>query len=724
MRFFHKIAPWLDTFFVIIIFSFCYYNYYFNISRLSIEGQTENGDAVAVYWRIGTQSYSQKNIRFSYIDTSTHTLPALLPGVGRITALRLDPPPSTTITILKQITFEQPGFTSIVANAGNDFANILPLHEINQMTLQGGRLYVSHDRNDPHVELTLAPQLEMTAFIREIAQGMFALALVLLLLAFLKKIVRAANARASCANLHGADSASAIMVFFFLVMATVILGHVPCGEVLRKDAFAYLVKAVQITHGDWTPLEHGVMGWPIFQAFFLKLFNVSSIFYAMIVSRLLSVILMAAIIIPCYFLCRKILNPYATVVALSGIALSPRFIYMGKDAMTEPLFLLLAVTVVVLLTNDEACSPARMLCAAALAGLSFWVRPNGLFLLPVVFGSVLFAVFRHRKNFSLLFAAPLVFFLVALFQLYDRFRTFGGALHFGANSKYLVSSYQDVWAVNVSAPTWREYILTNSWPDYFHKFVENGLFKVLGYVHRLPGHVWPYLFWVACVFFLVVKKDRKLVPIWLVFTFFILGLVPVADIYGTLRHVYVLLPFLIIIAAKFLGELIARIPARTARFFCTCIFVVFLIMQAGIPGRTALYSPALPMVHDRWAKWAAGHLTGMTAIIEGADLIQMHLSYETLGRMNIDHAPDALSLFRPGNYPHLAAAMKDLDAVQTRYLLLDPLNMRQRPFFNEVYAQEWQGTWRRIKSFRFVHGTPWIIREMDVFERIPVPERN
>lgn len=70
--------------------------------------------------------------------------------------------------------------------------------------------------------------------------------------------------------------------------------------IYRYDPFYYLIKAIEITDGNWVPDKTSFMGWPIVEALFLKLFWVQDIDVAILFTRILSSLIMALTIIPLY----------------------------------------------------------------------------------------------------------------------------------------------------------------------------------------------------------------------------------------------------------------------------------------------------------------------------------------------------------------------------------------------------------------------------------------
>jgi hypothetical protein len=383
---------------------------------------------------------------------------------------------------------------------------------------------------------------------------------------------------------------------------------------------------------------------------------------------------------------------------------------MGAAAMSEAVFVLLTVWVLYLLVDADK-SLRRILFATVLASLAYYVRPNGLFLLGTILLVQLYHLRTNPRAWYLLGVLPALFVVVSLPHLIPRALAFGSPLDFGSNSKYLVDSYAQVWIHNVQAPGLFEYLRTHTWVDYYERFVAGGLFKVLRYIHQVAGQGWPWLFYGGLAWLALVRWDKRFLPLCAMLLVYVAGLSLVVYIYGTPRHVFVLVPVVLILAAKFLSELSALIWRPAALYVALGAMLVIAGLNVQVPKTWSLRNFAVPYVKDDWAVWVADHLKGAVLVIEGRDLVDMSQPYAVIGRRNLAGAEKPLRSYHPGAYANLAEAMPVFEAEQVRYMVLDPMHIRRRPYLKDVYSSQWSDHFKHLAHFELGHQ----IRDVDVF---------
>jgi hypothetical protein len=250
-----------------------------------------------------------------------------------------------------------------------------------------------------------------------------------------------------------------------LVSLLVRLAFTPFGPVLVSDAYAYVVKALEVAHGDLTPMRSHAIGWPLAMAPVRLALPDMAMTARMDVARVFSCVLGAAIVVPLYWLARALLGAPRALLVVALFTFSPVLVRSAGSAMTEPLFTLLLV--VALWAAVEAGRPGvSPLLAPAVAGLSFWVRKDGLFVAAVV----LALLWLRRRAISppparLMAAAALAFVVVVAPSAWQRYRAFGSPTDFGANNKYFVDEREHVWSSNVPVPGFLDYVRTHDTGD-------------------------------------------------------------------------------------------------------------------------------------------------------------------------------------------------------------------------------------------------------------------
>ncbi len=161
---------------------------------------------------------------------------------------------------------------------------------------------------------------------------------------------------------------------------------------------------------EWAPAN---IGWPIFLSFWFSLINLDSSFDYMQFQRILSIILSSLITIPIYFLCRKFFNHKISLVGVTLFAFEPRIILNSILGITEPLFILLGISsLVIFLRYDKK----GILIAFTLVSFATIVRSEGIFLLITI--SILFFIKNKiSKEILKTYLPGLIIFLLILIPI-------------------------------------------------------------------------------------------------------------------------------------------------------------------------------------------------------------------------------------------------------------------------------------------------------------------
>jgi hypothetical protein len=103
---------------------------------------------------------------------------------------------------------------------------------------------------------------------------------------------------------------------------------------------------------------------------------------------------------------------------------------------------------------------------------------------------------------------------------------------------------------------------------------------------------------------------------------------------------------------------------------------VFILYSLVPPVGGKITSPNHPD-HDglKWGRWIAENVHGKLAIIEGADLIAMHLH---------DNKSIRLSALRPGYFENLDTALEWFKKEGVTHLAIDDLNIHRRSYLKEI----------------------------------------
>ena len=503
-----------------------------------------------------------------------------------------------------------------------------------------------------------------------------------------------------------------IGILFYLIGLLFILANTTLFDrVLREDAFCYIHKGMEITNGDFGLVRFQAIGWPLFLSIVYKILGVKELFIAMYVARWVSILCICLSVIPISIICKKVAgDKYSDgvcIVVLTAFSLSPLIYFAGRHAMTEPLFLLLALLCIVFMM-EEKTTIRSIILASFFASLAYYVKPNGIFLLGVILITLFIrGDFRRKALLQNLILALIVFILVSLPHLVVRYIEFGSPFDYGPNSKYFVDSYKEVWADNIPNPSIIEYLRSHNFHDYYNKFIDKGLLHVLNNIFSdsFVISIWRYLFVMSIIISILIKKNKRYYPLFVLITVSIIGLSFVFHIFGNYRHLIYLIPFFLIFASGALCELEFIKNVKFVNIALTFVLAITIIYAPKIDFLKKNHFD-IPVVKDIWAVWAAKNITGNVAIIEGGDLLVMSQYYKSDSKKRIqrkfDEVRQMIKPMRPGLYESMDQAIKDFKKMGIHYIITDKCNIHRRPYLKEIKKDKWKNIFQHMKYFE--HG--------------------
>lgn len=175
------------------------------------------------------------------------------------------------------------------------------------------------------------------------------------------------------------------------------------------DNFTYATAINYLGHlpMDYTPANNG---WPIFLSFWFSIINLDNSLQYMELQRVISVILSSLITIPVYFLCKKFFDEKIALVGAALFAFDPRIILNSVLGITDPLFILLGVSsLVIFLKYDRK----YVIFSFILASFSTVVRSEGIFLFATL-TILYFLRYRFSKEILKTYLPSVVVFLLIL----------------------------------------------------------------------------------------------------------------------------------------------------------------------------------------------------------------------------------------------------------------------------------------------------------------------
>ena len=180
------------------------------------------------------------------------------------------------------------------------------------------------------------------------------------------------------------------------------------------DYFVYSTEIVSLGHlpTDWTPINNG---WSIFLSFWFSIINLENSFQYMQLDRIISIFLSGLTTIPVYFLCKKFFDAKIALVGAALFAFDPRLLLNSLLGITEPLFILLGVTSLVIFLKYQQ---KAIILSFILASFCTIVRSEGIFLFAIL--SVLFFIkYKFSKELLKTYFPCLIIFLLILLPIMD-----------------------------------------------------------------------------------------------------------------------------------------------------------------------------------------------------------------------------------------------------------------------------------------------------------------
>ena len=160
---------------------------------------------------------------------------------------------------------------------------------------------------------------------------------------------------------------------------------------------------------DWSP---GNNGWPILVGIVFSMIDTEDIFSLMQAQRIFSLAISMSITIPVYFLCKKFVSRKFALIGAALIAFDPRLMINSFLGVTDPLFLLLISTSLVLFLYSNK---KTVYIAFALAALATLVRSEGLAIFLVL--SIMFFIKFRKEKYKVIFKYLLILLIFGLILL-------------------------------------------------------------------------------------------------------------------------------------------------------------------------------------------------------------------------------------------------------------------------------------------------------------------
>jgi hypothetical protein len=460
----------------------------------------------------------------------------------------------------------------------------------------------------------------------------------------------------------------------------------PFSLPLEKDPYAYLVKSLEITNGDFAPIQTHALGWPLLMSFFFLLFKSQSIFQNMFYTRIISDVFGALSIFPLAYIGKQLFDKRILFVLLILFCFSSSLIISATSAYTESLFIFLfLITLCFIFKTLE--KQKYILFAACSGAIAYYVRPNGFLVLLIILISFLL-MRKQIPNFKYTYFIYLILIFGAISApfLYQRYLYFGSPFSYGENSKYFIDSPLKVWSYNIPIPTFWEYIKTHTVVDYFNKFIIFGFFKIIfRFVYNLISPLLLLFFFYGIIRY---SGNRKFIPITIGLVIWSIAYIPVIHTHGSPRQLFPTIPFILIFSTIGLYDILSTPKYKNTLI---ALFIGFYVLFSLIIPVREKVNAAKDPIHDGliWSKWIAEHVQGKIAVMEGRDLIMLQLPNTRVGGLKnlMRDAPiSKISALPPGYFTDLDSAMKWFNLVGITHLVIDDKILEKRSYLKQIYA--------------------------------------
>ena len=256
-----------------------------------------------------------------------------------------------------------------------------------------------------------------------------------------------------------------------------------------EDTINYTLRAFSHNNGDFTEPASKTLGWSLVISPFLKLVNSNHFIDYTNVVRILSLIVSTTSIFPMYLLARRFTNEKYSLVAAFLFAIEPHLNYNAGLGLSEPLFILVMTLSVYFILNKDS----RLFCLSfLLAGMMWWIRFNGIVMLPILSLILLFNSKRSTKIIPVLLLCISIFFIVCSPMLAQRYAQYGDPLYFSQSDTLYTGEFITVVAENTKNDSYSasNYIHDHGIDQFIWKFVVGGLSNLGDLTIKL---LYPYM---------------------------------------------------------------------------------------------------------------------------------------------------------------------------------------------------------------------------------------
>jgi len=414
------------------------------------------------------------------------------------------------------------------------------------------------------------------------------------------------------------------------------LSHVDFSNpVVGEDTYVYVLGAFSVINGDFSQPDRKALGWSIFISPFYLLTDSTDLLDYLNITRILSIAISTVTIIPMYILARRFFDEKYSLMASCLFAFEPHLNYNSVLGLSEPIFILgiVLASIFILQKNHNWYFYLSFL----LAGIVWWVRFNGL-VMVMILSIVFFVVYKpSSKNFLKYLVCIGLFLIIVSPILIQRYDQFGDPLYFAVSDNHFIGDAYSNYAINTKDIEYSasDYIQDNGVISFVERFGLTGLHIMALDMFKM---LFPYLIFLLPfgVLFSIrsFAQDKDYIKsIWILLLVNLGFLIMVFSVWGDMRLIYHVFPFIIIISTIVIQRVVKhglstfQFSEKQKNFFLVGIISIVIISASILTLRMDESDKLLDQERIEFSKLLTQKFNGK--ISAGGDVLRL-LTYTQL----------------------------------------------------------------------------------------------
>ena len=414
------------------------------------------------------------------------------------------------------------------------------------------------------------------------------------------------------------------------------LSHVDFSNpVVGEDTYVYVLGAFSVINGDFSQPDRKALGWSIFISPFYLLTDSTDLLDYLNITRILSIAISTVTIIPMYILARRFFDEKYSLMASCLFAFEPHLNYNSVLGLSEPIFILgiVLASIFILQKNHNWYFYLSFL----LAGIVWWVRFNGL-VMVMILSLVFFVVYKpSSKNFLKYLVCIGLFLIIVSPILIQRYDQFGDPLYFAVSDNHFIGDAYSNYAINTKDIEYSasDYIQDNGVISFVERFGLTGLHIMALDMFKM---LFPYLIFLLPfgVLFSIrsFAQDKDYIKsIWILLLVNLGFLIMVFSVWGDMRLIYHVFPFIIIISTIVIQRVVKhglstfQFSEKQKNFFLVGIISIVIISASILTLRMDESDKLLDQERIEFSKLLTQKFNGK--ISAGGDVLRL-LTYTQL----------------------------------------------------------------------------------------------